>query len=56
MTTLVLADVAKGKLGDAVAKVVSAAVQLGAPVHVLAAGPDARAAAEEAAKLEGVAP
>jgi len=55
MTTLVLADVAKGKLGDAVAKVVSAAVQLGAPVHVLAAGPDARAAAEEAAKLEGVA-
>ena len=55
MTTLVLADVAKGKLGDAVAKVVSAAVQLGAPVHVLAAGPDARGAAEEAAKLEGVA-
>ena len=55
MTTLVLADVAKGKLGDAVAKVVTAAVQLGAPVHVLAAGPDARAAAEEAAKLEGVA-
>ena len=55
MTTLVLADVAKGKLGDAVAKVVSAALQLGAPVHVLAAGPDARAAAEEAAKLEGVA-
>jgi electron transfer flavoprotein alpha subunit len=55
MTTLVLADVAKGKLGDAVAKIVTAAVQLGAPVHVLAAGPDARAAAEEAAKLEGVA-
>jgi len=55
MTTLVLADVAKGKLGDATAKVVTAAVQLGAPVHVLAAGPDARAAAEEAAKLEGVA-
>ena len=55
MTTLVLADVAKGKLGDAVAKVVSAAVQLGAPVHVLATGPDARAAAEEVAKLEGVA-
>jgi electron transfer flavoprotein alpha subunit len=55
MTTLVLADVAKGKLGDAVAKTVTAAVQLGAPVHVLAAGPDARAAAEEAAKLEGVA-
>jgi len=55
MTTLVLADVAKGKLGDAVAKTVTAAVQLGAPVHVLATGPDARAAAEEAAKLEGVA-
>ncbi len=55
MTTLVLADVAKGKLGDAVAKVVSAAVQLGAPVHVLVAGADARAAAEEVAKLEGVA-
>ena len=55
MTTLVLADVAKGKLGDAVAKTVTAACQLGAPVHVLATGPDARAAAEEAAKLDGVA-
>ena len=55
MTTLVLADVAKGKLGDAVAKTITAAAQLGAPVHVLATGPDARAAAEEAAKLEGVA-
>ena len=55
MTTLVLADVAKGKLGDAVAKTVAAAAELGAPVHVLATGPDARAAAAEAARLAGVA-
>jgi len=55
MTTLVLADVAKGKLGDAVAKTVAAAAELGAPIHVLATGPDARAAAAEAAKLSGVA-
>ncbi len=55
MTTLVLADVAKGKLGDAVAKTVTAAAELGALVHVLTTGPDARAAAQEAAKLQGVA-
>ena len=54
MTTLVFADVAKGKLGDAVAKVVTAARELGAPVHVLVSGPDGQAAAAEAATLEGV--
>ena len=54
MTTLVFADVAKGKLGDAVAKVVTAARELGAPVHVLVSGPDGKAAAAEAATLEGV--
>ena len=54
MTTLVFADVVKGKLGDAVAKVVTAAVQLGAPVHVLVTGPDSAGAAQEAAGLTGV--
>ena len=54
MTTLVFAAVAKGKLGDAVAKVVTAARELGAPVHVLVSGPDGKAAAAEAATLEGV--
>ena len=54
MTTLVFADVVKGKLGDAVAKVVTAACQLGAPVHVLVTGPDSAGAAQEAAALAGV--
>ncbi len=54
MTTLVLADVNKGKLGDAVARSVSAATQLGAPVHVLIATQGAQDAAAEAAKLAGV--
>jgi electron transfer flavoprotein alpha subunit len=54
MTTLVLADVNKGKLGDAVARAVTAATQLGGPVHVLVATQGAQEAAAEAAKLAGV--
>ena len=54
MSTLVLADVVKGKLGDAVAKVITAAVELGGPVHVLVAGDGVQAAASEAAGLQGV--
>jgi electron transfer flavoprotein alpha subunit len=54
MSTLVLADVVKGKLGDAVAKVITAAGEIGSPVHVLVAGQDVRAAADEAAALAGV--
>ena len=54
MTTLLVADVVKGEMGDATAKALTAAVQLGAQVHVLVAGKDCAAAAEAASKLEGV--
>ena len=55
MKTLLLADVAKGQLGDAVAKALTAARALGAPVDIRVAGHDIAAAAEAAARLEGVA-
>ena len=54
MASLVLVDVAKGALGDATPKVVTAAAALGGPVHVLVAGEGAEAAAQEAAALAGV--
>jgi electron transfer flavoprotein alpha subunit len=55
MKTLLLADVSKGQLGDAVAKALTAARALGAPVDVLVAGHEVAAAAQGAAGLEGVA-
>ncbi|MDB5532806.1 MAG: electron transfer flavoprotein subunit alpha [Hyphomicrobiales bacterium] len=55
MTTLLLADISKGALGDSVAKVLTAAQALGEPVNVLVVGKDCAAAAEAAAKLDGVA-
>ena len=55
MTTLLLADISKGALGDSVAKVLTAAQALGEPVNVLVAGKDCAAAAQAAAKLDGVA-
>lgn len=54
MTTLLLADVVKGQLGDATAKALTAAIQLGEPVHVLVAGKDCSAAAEAVSKFDGV--
>jgi electron transfer flavoprotein alpha subunit len=54
MATLLLADHHDATLGDATARALTAARQLGAPVHVLVAGSNARPAAEQAAKLEGV--
>ncbi|RAI03130.1 electron transfer flavoprotein subunit alpha [Acuticoccus sediminis] len=54
MTTLLIAESAGGKLDDSARKALSAAAQLGAPVHVLLAGSDVSAAAETAAKLDGV--
>jgi electron transfer flavoprotein alpha subunit len=54
MTTLLLADIANGKLEASTAKVLTAALQLGAPVHVLIAGQDAAMAAQEASSLFGV--
>ena len=55
MKTLLLADVSKGQLGDAVAKALTAARALGAPVDVLVAGHEVAAAAQAAAGLDGVA-
>jgi electron transfer flavoprotein alpha subunit len=55
MTTLLIAEHDNKSLKDATAKALSAALALGGDVHVLVAGADCRAAAEEAAKLQGVA-
>jgi electron transfer flavoprotein alpha subunit len=54
MTTLLVADHDNTALSDGTARALTAARQLGAPVHILVAGPGARPAAEAAAKLEGV--
>jgi len=55
MTTLLLAEVANGALSEVTARALSAALGLGAPVDVLVAGQNVSAAAQAAAKLEGVA-
>jgi len=54
MTSLVIAEHNNIALKDSTAKTVTAAVALGAPVHVLVAGQDAKAAADAAAKIAGV--
>ena len=55
MTTLLVAEVAKGKLNDVTAKALTAALELGAPVDVLVAGEGAADAGAAAARLTGVA-
>jgi electron transfer flavoprotein alpha subunit len=55
MATLLLAEVAGGKLNDATARALTAALELKAPVDVLVAGKNVGGAAEAAAKLQGVA-
>ena len=70
MTVLVLADLVQGalgegavdgaqpgdvKLGDATAKVLTAATAMGGPVHVLVAGEGIAEAAKQAATFDGVA-
>ncbi len=55
MTTLLVADHDNTSLKDATAKALTAALALGADVHVLVAGKDCRPAADAAAKLAGVA-
>jgi electron transfer flavoprotein alpha subunit len=55
VTTLFIADHDNNHLKDATAKALTAAVALGGEVHVLVAGKDCAGAAEEAAKLAGVA-
>jgi electron transfer flavoprotein alpha subunit len=54
MATLLLADHHEDALGDATARALTAAAQIGTPVHVLVAGLAPRGAAEQAARLEGV--
>src|SRR3984893_9704124 len=55
MATLLLAEVVGGKLNDATARALTAALELKAPVDVLVAGSNVGGAAEAAAKLQGVA-
>src|SRR5215217_3862898 len=54
MTTLLVAEHNNAHQRDATAKALAAATALGAPVHVLVAGLNARPAAAAAAKLDGV--
>jgi electron transfer flavoprotein alpha subunit len=54
MATLLLAEVANGRLADITAKALTAAAQLGEPVDILIAAHNASGAAEAAAKLAGV--
>ena len=55
MATLLLADHDNNSIKDTTSRALSAAVALGAPVTVLVAGHNARAAADAAAALAGVA-
>src|SRR6202161_1626681 len=55
MPTLLVAEHDNKSLKDATAKALTAARQIGAEVHILVAGHQCGAAAEAAAKLEGVA-
>ena len=55
MPTLLIAEHDNKSLKDATNKALTAAKALGQPVHVLVAGKGARAVAEAAAKLDGVA-
>ena len=55
MAVLLLAEHTNDALNAATGKALSAALDLGSDVHVLVAGKDCRAAAEEAAKMSGVA-
>ncbi|MHB2169464.1 electron transfer flavoprotein subunit alpha/FixB family protein [Alsobacter sp. R-9] len=54
MPALLIADHDNASLKDVTAKALTAARALGGPVHVLVAGSGAQAAADAAAKLEGV--
>ncbi len=54
MPVLLLAEVSNGKLNEATAKALSAAMVLGEPIHALVAGEKVEAAAQAAAKLDGV--
>ncbi len=55
MSILVIADHDNAALSPATLNAVSAAKEIGGDIHVLVAGSNARAVAEEAAKIDGVA-
>jgi electron transfer flavoprotein alpha subunit len=55
LPTLLLAEHDDASLNPVTARALTAALALGAPVHVLVAGENAQAAAQAAAKLDGVA-
>ena len=55
MATLLVAEHVNTALKDSTNKALTAARELGGEVHVLVAGKDCRPAADEAAKLDGVA-
>ena len=54
MTTLLVAEHDDNSLSEQTAKAVAAASKLGADIHVLVAGENARSAAQAAANLAGV--
>ena len=54
MTTLLVAEHDNKSLKDSTNKALTAAKTLGGDVHILVAGKDAKAAADAAAKLDGV--
>jgi electron transfer flavoprotein alpha subunit len=54
MAILLLAETANGALAPSTAKAVTAAQQIGGPIHVLVVGPALKGAAEAAAKIAGV--
>ncbi len=54
MTSLLIADIDSAGLNSASAKALTAAVQLGGPVHILVAGKNVADAASQAAALQGV--
>jgi electron transfer flavoprotein alpha subunit len=54
MTTLLIAEHDNVSLKDATPKALTAAKQLGEPIHILVAGAECRPVAEAAARLEGV--
>ncbi len=54
MTILLLAETAAGALAPATAKALTAAREIGGPIHILVAGPGLKGAADAAAKLAGV--
>ncbi|BDV32672.1 electron transfer flavoprotein subunit alpha/FixB family protein [Methylocystis iwaonis] len=54
MAILLLAETANGALAPATAKALTAAKEIGGPVHILVVGPGLQGAADQAAKLAGV--